>query len=149
MNERRNGKPEADGTLPEGTYYVRDLVGLRAFDETGAFVGTVVGVLLTKQQCLEIASGKTPEELEELEKIRAEALAEADRTIRAFERKIRENPGSVPNPEKALKSRRKKLEAAIPKAETFLVPFVSAYVGDADPVQGTIALRNVGGLMNL
>ena len=131
------------------TYYVRDLVGLRAVDETGAFVGTVVSVLMTKQQCLEIALGMTAEELTELERVRAERTAEAEARIREFERKIAEKPGSVPNPEKAVKARRKKLEAAIPKAKTFLVPFVDAYVPSVDPENGTLTLADVKDLMEL
>ena len=135
--------------MNENTYYVGDLVGLRALDETGAFVGTVTGVLMTKQQCLEIAVGLTPDDLAELEQKRLEAKTRADDLFRAYERKVRENPGSVPNPEKALKAKKKKLYAEIPKAKTFLVPFVGAYVGAVEPESGTIRLTDVNGLMDI
>jgi ribosomal 30S subunit maturation factor RimM len=148
MNEKKTRVPGTE-PLPDGTYYVGDLIGLRALDETGAFVGTVTGVLMTKQQCLEIAAGMTPDDLAELERKRVEAQAEADEKIREFERKIRENPGSVPNPEKALRAKKKKWNAAVPKPKTFLVPFVSAYVREVEPENGTLRLTDVNGLMDI
>ena len=140
---------EREGALPKDTYYVGDLVGLRAVDEAGGLVGTVVSVLMTKQQCLEIAAGLEPDGLAELEEKRRAAKADADVAMKEYERKINEKPGAVPNVEKALKSKRRKLDAAIPKIPTFLVPFVDAYVGDVDPENGLICLRNVNGLMEL
>ena len=132
----------------KNTYYVGDLVGLKAIDETGAFLGTVTGVLMTKQQCLEIAAGKTAEELAEYERIRAEQKKATDAHMREFERRIRENPGTVPNPAKAIKAERRKFDKT-PKIKTFLVPFVSAYVSDVDLENGFLRLVNAEGLMDL
>ncbi len=149
MNEKETRIPADDAGLPENTYYVGDLVGLRAVDEADELVGTVVNVLMTKQQCLEIAAGLTPEELAELEEERRKAKAGADAAMKEYERIIKEKPGAVPNVEKALRSKRRKLDAAIPKAKTFLVPFVNAYVGDVEPDRGLIHLRNATDLMEL
>ncbi len=148
MDEKESLVSGKKTALPKDTFYVGDLVGLRAVDETGAFVGTVMNVLMTKQQCLEIAVGKTAEELAELERVRREALAETEAHMREFDRKLKENPGAVPNAAKARKAERRKFDRS-PKIRTFLVPFVGAYVGDVEPENGVLHLKNVNGLMEI